>query len=144
MYINIERPYPKLNTIQMVDAIIRNFGLDLLQTIGTMPTPNYLMWLTERLDGLNDLFLGYERTKDEEFGYRRDPWNTSEELGRYLLKETCPNSTNVDLAVRDALIAYSLDILVISVIYDVEDELNWMHEIDAKTDKLVCSFLGYL
>jgi hypothetical protein len=119
-----------LNTVEVVDRIIRDFSREVLPLAGR---EDFMAQLDFRCRALNGLFLG-ELPSDR---YQRGPWNTPAQLGEYVLK-ALQIAGETRLAVRDAFMWY-VDRLFDTI--DVEGEFD-EETLEPLIDQLRGALLG--
>jgi hypothetical protein len=133
---------PWLNTVEHVDAIVREFGSQTLRRFSQPDTDAFMRWVEGECLRLNALFLGYAPDAVEFGGWRRDPWNTPERLGRFVRIHYAPADEVDRFAVRDAFMFYANDIVVITRENAGRPVEDWGVDLDALTERIVRALLG--
>lgn len=95
-----------LNTVEVVNALIRDFTAELLNEIGRQG--DLMAWLVFEATRMNNLFLGITESDLFDIG----PWNRPDQCGIFVA-----NALTLDcelrLAVRDAFMAYAAKVLAV-------------------------------
>ena len=110
-----------LNSIEVVDKIIRAFTTDMLATISSKKP--LLPWLNFESRRFNNLFLGLAPSDVFDTG----SWNSPDQLGEYALIELRIDGVT-RLAVRDAFFWYAAQVLDLTKTEFDEAALNQLIE----------------
>jgi hypothetical protein len=127
---------PWLNTVEVVDGILRAFMADVLRKTGTEGGFN---WTMERANQLNAMFLGNGYADDTIYG--TGPWNTPEFIGH-----NCIKALRISGEDRKgpgiAILAMAADILDVVSAHEGEEPEAYGHEMDRIMERTRNALLG--
>lgn len=96
-----------LNSVDVVDRLIRDFSRDVLEQLGKRT--DFMYWLDGECRRMNGLFLGLSPSDRYDTG----PWNSPDQLGEYVLKALQING-ETRLAVRDAFMVFASKLIKVA------------------------------
>lgn len=142
-----ERPW--LTQIDVIDGIVRVFGSECLRRFAdghesAEAQQQFMKWAEAECARMNELFLGYnpETEPTSPWGYQRGVWNMPENLGHYLRVHFVPSDDETRYAVRDAFMAYAVEITGATAQHDGEPVEEWGWMLDAASESLRDALLG--
>lgn len=134
---------PRLNTVDSVDGIVRNFVSDVLTKFSMIGTNGYtnadfLNFVNNRCFMLNGLFIGYDECPD--VTYTRGIWNTPQYLGAFMRLMNAPGDCRT--GVRDALMSLANDVVKTFVANADGPVEQWGWKLDALAQSMTAHLLG--
>lgn len=142
-----ERPW--LTQIDVIDAIVRDFGSNCLQRFADghesdEAQQQFMQWADSECNRMNELFLGYDPETEpaSPWPYQRGVWNMPTSLGHYLRIHYVPNEEEDRFAVRDAFMAYAVEITKATTENDGKPVGDWGWMLDAASEGLRDALLG--
>lgn len=95
---------PWLNTPAAVGSVVQWYIKELLGMYGEVSESEFLARLEQNARMCNSLFIGADKPS---LKYSRGPWNTPDQLGRFLMARMSFDCEDETLAVRDAFIHFA-------------------------------------
>lgn len=140
---------PWLTQVDVIDALVRDFGSECLRRFGDgheseEAQKQFMQWAESECNRMNELFLGYDPQTEASspWPYQRGIWNTPGNLGHYLRVHFVPSEEEDRLAVRDAFMAYAVEITSATSEHDQEPVEEWGWMLDGASESLRDALLG--
>lgn len=133
-------PLPWLNSVPVVEKLVRQYFHDLFSYLGQGKSidglPNFLL---EKAKYMNKLFLQYFPQMPEYDGYRTGPWNTPDQLGKFLAYYLHLSGYTHQMV---ALALEQEAVVVLEQILSGVPEEEWQRATDRAVDRLVRGLTG--